>query len=177
MGLDLVEFTIAIEDAFGIFIPDEDAEGLATPGQLVAYLEGRLQGGTSACLEQRAFYELRKAGMQVLDRPREAFRPSTLWADVLHPTHLPRQWDLIRRAAGLSPWPPLKPLLSFGTPSQTMGDTAKFLATTAPRALMIEGEGWSRAAIESVVRGLMAEELGVTQFQLTDRFVQDLGCN
>lgn len=177
MGLDLVEFAIAIEDAFGIFISDEDAEGLVTPGLLVAYLEGRLQGGTSACLEQRAFYQLRKAGMQVLDRPREAFRPSTLWTDVMHSTHLPRQWELIGRATGLSPWPPLKPFLSFGTPSQTMGETARYLATTAPRALMTEGEGWSPVAIESVVRGLMAEELGVTQFQPTDRFVQDLGCN
>jgi hypothetical protein len=91
MGLDLVEFTIAIEDAFGIFIPDADAQRLDTPGSLLEYLEGRLHRGSAACLEQRAFYRLRQAGMRVLNRPREAFRPSTQWIELLHPKHQHRQ--------------------------------------------------------------------------------------
>jgi hypothetical protein len=178
VGLDLLEFTVAIEDAFGIFIPDADGQRLLTPGDLIDYLETRLQPGESVeCLEQRAFYLLRKAGMQVLEQPREAFRPTTPWTELLHPEDRARQWTLIGRATTLSPWPRLKPPLSFGTPTQTLGDTAKYLTATAPHSLMTETEGWSRPRIEAIVRRLMDEELGVTAFQWSDQFVRDLGCS
>ena len=178
MGLDLLEFTIAIEDAFGIFIPDPDAQRLLTPGDLIDYLETRLHPGDSpGCLEQRAFYALRKAGMQVLGQPRDAFRPSTPWVELLHPKQVARQWTLIGRTTGLSPWPRLKPPLSFGTSTQTLGDTAKYLAATTPHSLMAESEGWSRPRIEEIVRRLMDQELGVTEFRWSDQFVRDLGCS
>lgn len=113
MGLDLVEFIIATEDAFGIFIPDADAVDLTTPGRLIDYLEARLgQGESISCLEQRAFYRLRTAGMRVLDLPRDAFRPSTRWVDLLHANLHARQWVLVGQATGLTPWPRFKPLLS-----------------------------------------------------------------
>lgn len=178
MGLDLLEFTIAVEDAFGISIPDADAERLTTPGLLVDYLETRLHcGDPGVCLEQRAFHRLRLAGMQVLALPRNAFQPSVPWADLLHTKHHARQWAFIKQATGVSPWPRLKPILRFGVPTQTIGDTATYLATRAPRLLMREAEEWSRQSIEAIVTRLIAEELGVTEFQPSDRFVQDMGCD
>ncbi len=33
MGLDTVEFVMGVEEAFGLFIPDSDAQNLTTPGQ------------------------------------------------------------------------------------------------------------------------------------------------
>ena len=78
MGLDGVEFIIATENAFGISIPDADVVDLNTPGTLIDYVYERLGGGDpAACLKQVAFYRLRRAGMEVLDIPREAFTPST----------------------------------------------------------------------------------------------------
>src|SRR2546422_11739363 len=54
MGLDLVEFTMAVEDAFQIPIPDRDAADIRTPGQLVDYLLGRLTPARAPdCLDQR----------------------------------------------------------------------------------------------------------------------------
>jgi len=38
-SLDVVEMVMAIEDEFGIEIPDEEAEKITTVGQVVAYLE------------------------------------------------------------------------------------------------------------------------------------------
>jgi acyl carrier protein len=43
MGLDGVELLMAVEERFGIDIPDEDAEKLVTPGHLQMYVLGRLQ--------------------------------------------------------------------------------------------------------------------------------------
>lgn len=41
-SLDVVEFIMELEDSFGIEVPDEDAENLATVGDVVKYLEERI---------------------------------------------------------------------------------------------------------------------------------------
>ena len=41
-SLDTVEFVMALEDEFGIEIPDEDAEKIKTVGDAVAYVEEHL---------------------------------------------------------------------------------------------------------------------------------------
>ena len=41
MGLDTVEFVMAVERELELEIPDADAERIATPGQMVSYLTTR----------------------------------------------------------------------------------------------------------------------------------------
>lgn len=41
-SLDQIELTLACEEAFGIEIPDADAEAITRVRELVAYIEGRL---------------------------------------------------------------------------------------------------------------------------------------
>ena len=41
-SLDIVELVMELEDAFGIEIPDEDAEKLRTVGNAIEYLRGRV---------------------------------------------------------------------------------------------------------------------------------------
>ncbi len=43
-SLDTVELVMAFEDAFGVEIPDEDADQLATVGAAIDYLEKKLNG-------------------------------------------------------------------------------------------------------------------------------------
>ena len=38
-SLDIVELVMALEESFGVAIPDEDAEGIKTVGDAVAYIE------------------------------------------------------------------------------------------------------------------------------------------
>lgn len=40
-SLDTIELVMAVEEEFGIEIPDEDAQDVANFGQLVAYVEKR----------------------------------------------------------------------------------------------------------------------------------------
>ena len=41
-SLDIVEMLMALEDEFSISVPDEDARGLQTIGQIVAYIEEKM---------------------------------------------------------------------------------------------------------------------------------------
>ena len=38
-SLDIVELVMALEEEFGVSIPDEDAEGIKTVGDAVAYID------------------------------------------------------------------------------------------------------------------------------------------
>lgn len=43
---DRQSLTLALEDAFGIEIPDRDAQGLKTVGEIAAYIEQRIAATT-----------------------------------------------------------------------------------------------------------------------------------
>jgi hypothetical protein len=175
MGLDGVEFVMAVEETFGLAIPDQDAQELLTPGHVVRYLEGRLQSGQSACLELRAFYMLRRAAISVLNLPRSACRLSTRWDAVLPPRGRRRTWRLMRHATGVVPWPTIWLWGSVSGRHATMGDTARHIATYGAAALQKPGAGWSHSQIEGTIRRLMSDQLGINDFKWDQRFVEDLG--
>ena len=175
MGLDGVELVMEIEDVFEICIPDQDAENMITPGAVVEYVYARVGSeGTSACLEQRAFYRLRRACVTTFESPRRAVNPSTRWQEVLPDRQLRHNWGLLHKATGTPQWPRLR----FGRiPKRvaTVGATAQYLAKRGPMALLKEGEGWTRGAIEATVKQLVCNQLGITEFRWDDEFVRDLG--
>ncbi len=43
-SLDIVELVMAIEEEFGLEIPDDDAEKIQTIGDAVGYIKDRLEG-------------------------------------------------------------------------------------------------------------------------------------
>jgi acyl carrier protein len=43
-SLDVVEIIMALEEEFGIEIPDEEAEKIANVGQIVAYVDEKTEG-------------------------------------------------------------------------------------------------------------------------------------
>jgi len=45
-SLDTVELVMAFEEEFGLEIPDEDAEKIATVGDAIAYIEAKLGEGS-----------------------------------------------------------------------------------------------------------------------------------
>ena len=42
-SLDIVELLMAVEDQFGIEVPDEDAEGMQTIGDIIRYIEEHMK--------------------------------------------------------------------------------------------------------------------------------------
>jgi hypothetical protein len=175
VGLDSVEFVLATEEAFQIAIPDSDAEKLLTPGDVVDYVLARVGSAPdAACLEQRAFYRLRRASMRLFQAERSAINPGTRWEAVLPARDTRHNWRLLHQATGTPQWPRLTLLGKLPTAVQTVGGTARYLAAEATAAL--KGEtGWTREEVETTVARLMKEQLGIKNFRWDQQFVRDLG--
>lgn len=178
MGLDGVEFIMEVEDAFQVAIPDDVASSLRTPRNLVDYLGERLAGeGERVCLEQRAFHRLRRAAIRVFGTSRGEVASDTRWDAILPSRQRRRNWQLLGRAASISPWPRLSIWGGFRPWLTTVGSTSRHVATHAPASLRHESERWSRSEVEAVVARLMRECLGIKEFGWDQEFVKDLGVN
>lgn len=98
MGLDIVELGMAIEEEFGIAIPDSDYQTLSSVGETERYICRRLnlpvsqgelfppdQGTAYRLLFIRAFCKVRRTLMQSYGIPRKDLRPSSRisvrWSD------------------------------------------------------------------------------------------------
>jgi hypothetical protein len=174
MGLDLLEFTLAVEETFQIAIPDDDAQQILTPRQLVDYVLARSgEAQDCVCLEQRAFYRLRRAAMRLFKVSRERVSPQTPWRELLPQRELRRSWRLLHEATGTPQWPRLTLWGNIRQEVATVGGTAAHLAVYAPVALRA-AVGLSRAEVERTVARLMGDQFGIKAFGWEQEFVRDL---
>jgi acyl carrier protein len=75
MGMDTIELTMRVEDAFKVRFDDAELASIRTVGELYASLAAKLSAGRrGTCLSMRVFHELRSA-MVALDYPRQAITP------------------------------------------------------------------------------------------------------
>lgn len=181
MGLDIVEFVMSVEEAFGLRIPDDVATSLTTPRRVIDYVYGQLpQSRESLCISQRSFYAIRCALREHLQTSHAHLRPSTLLLSVL-PEHNAREvWAKVGKTLGASKWTRVRGKSWFArtflqSHPQTLGEAARVLATLSPKTLKQPGEGWSSYEVTKVVDGLMRDHFGICEYSLDDRFVQDLG--
>ena len=109
MGLDAVEIVLAVEEKFGIAIPDEVAEKIATPGEMTDYVFHKIQHpDASSCLSQRAFHLLRRAWMVNLQTPRNLFCLDTGVDHIVPRENRRHLWADLGRQVGAVSWPALQ---------------------------------------------------------------------
>jgi hypothetical protein len=181
MGLDIVEYVLAVEGALDIDIPDKDAEGLETPRILIDYLCRRLDAAGDRnfnCLSQRAFYRARNATSERFDLDRRSLRPETVLADVM--SSRTSEWKALGTDIGSTEWPRLKSdnwVASRLGGVSTLGELAKHLSTYDVAAMRNPDAAWTRQEIQAVVLNLLEIELGVDmrRYTLDSRFVRDMG--
>ena len=100
MGLDIVEFVMDVEEAFGIYIPDDVAAELHTAGDLRDYLrEVRGQAPDSGCLSSSRFYRLRRALCEQTGLDRREIAPGTSLESLLPRHGRRRRWYDLQVAA------------------------------------------------------------------------------
>jgi hypothetical protein len=185
MGLDLVEFTMEIEEAFDFRFPDEDTLGITTPRRLIDYLGQHLPAATDpVCLSQRAFYRLRQALATRLRSPRNAFRPGTPLLPIIPAASRNEIWDEVCTqvgAASASGWPRLAEPGWFDffrrARAGTLREAALFLVARFPHVLKGDDAGWTRTQIAEVVHPLICNRFGLRRNQYTEdsRWREDMG--
>jgi acyl carrier protein len=100
MGLDTVELVLRVEETFGLDLPDDELESVATVGDLYKLLLSKLDG-SYACLSSRAFYRVRRSMVEVLGVSRRSIRPSTELQPLLGNRESVGRWKRIEELAAL----------------------------------------------------------------------------
>jgi hypothetical protein len=183
MGLELVEYVIAIEDAFEIDISDADAMLLDTPAKLIDYLCAHLGDSPDGPpLVQTAFYWLRSAFADELAVSRTLIHPATTVSAL---TNRPENdvWRAVASRLEVNPKflthaPVAKWIAKLvRAPGRTVGDLARQVAMLHPAAFKREGEGWTRAQMKEVALRLLEHEIGIAvgSAHLHASFIRDLG--
>jgi acyl carrier protein len=106
VGLDSVELILAIEEEFGVAIPDGDAEKMMTVGDVFAWLKsciGSVAPGT--CLTQSVFYKLRRALVENYRLERNAITPETKLTDFLSVREIEEGWPFLQMFIEVNPPP------------------------------------------------------------------------
>jgi hypothetical protein len=186
MGLDLVEYVLALESTFGIDIHDADAVGLETPRLLIDYLVSRLPtvpdvpdtSDLTVCRTQHAFHRARVAIAQRFGQDRRTMRPETELRTLLGDRT--DEWKDLGDDLNARSWPRLYRdgwWASRLGGLRTMGELSKHLALYEVGALREPGSPWTRQEIERIALQLLESEAGVemSKFTLDSRFVRDMG--
>lgn len=183
MGLDGVEFIIAIEEAFGLDIPNDVAATLRTPRDVVDYLASRLPVVLEGpCLSQRAFYRLRNALEDSAARESDSpISPDSELDRLVPRAERGDAWHRLGAQLGAASFPGAPVALdwlarlAWWRPRQVR-DVVQHVVAHAPRSLIAD-DGWTRAQITAVVTRLCEVEFGVDmrRFSLDSDFVRDMG--
>ncbi len=95
-ALDSIELIMAIEEEFGLEIPDSTAERLVTVGDAYEYLKGRLDSvPAEECLCQKIFYKLRRALIANFDVKRNLIEPDSKMTDILSIEEIESGWPYL----------------------------------------------------------------------------------
>jgi len=168
MGLALVEVVIVVEDAFGIPIPDEDMQRIATPRALVDYLMEKLAPSPEevAHSTRRAFATLCKAIVQVLGPQHVEIVPSTTWDSLLPRSHAhaDQLWYELEKQVG-------GPLRRDHGAAAIVGHTAMQISERGTPGPQEVAGPRTREEIAASVRRLIHEKLEVKEFTDDTPFV------
>jgi hypothetical protein len=100
MDWGLAQILPNVEDAFGFAVPDADADGFDTAGQLHDYvLAKRFGENRDDCLDCIAFHKVQRAMTSVLELPRDAMQASTRLSAIF-PNRRRRVWRAVEKRTG-----------------------------------------------------------------------------
>jgi hypothetical protein len=112
MGLESVEILLQVEAVFGVCIPDELAQKVKTPADLVALIMRRIPMAHSpVCLSQRLFYKLRSGFRKQIPSFISHFEPNTPLSTLSQKQQWQSIWTAVRPSIGdprlpvFVPWP------------------------------------------------------------------------
>jgi hypothetical protein len=131
---------------------------------------------TEECLSQQLYYRLRRGFRSQLKALSSTFNLDTPLKEILHKDQWPQVWVAICAEVGQPEWPasiPWHGLLSSGP--KTVRELIWHVAASLPKPDIAAGEAWTRPHIQAEIRRIVGEHVGVWDYSLKARFVDDIG--
>lgn len=177
MGLDALELILAWEEAFGIELDDDEATNIQTPQNaidLIAAKVGATDGYPGICPVVRTFHRVRQAFQKVVGLQRRQIRLNSDLRDLLPRTN--RQGILKAIFAELGMANPASFNLGSGimlgpVPLQNLIDWA---LASYPDHFIRSDERWTKSQVRSVVRAIIRDVVGVSDFKDSHDFVREI---
>lgn len=108
MGLDGVELVMALEEAFGVELRDDEVVQTVTPKMVGDVIFSKLQTTDQrVCQSQRAFYLLRKAFMRQFRLARSSVTPDMTFRTLIPGSSEKDVWADLKRSVYARSWPSL----------------------------------------------------------------------
>jgi acyl carrier protein len=176
MGLDGVELVLAVEETFGISIPDTVAFEMTTPAMMILFVQQAVNSlpERKACISQRAFHKVRGSLMKSTGVSRRDVTLKTPIRKLFSGPQRAEHWRDFKDYAGL----PALPDLGFGSGWLFGPTSVKEIVSAAISVMsndMRDERSWTNEEVRQIVRKIISEQLGVEKFRDTDEFVRDLG--
>jgi len=177
VGLDGVEIIMRTEETFGIEIPNKIAAQLLTPAALVDFVAANVtMKPTEECLSQQLFYRLRRGFRSQLKALSATFDLDTPLKEILHKDQWPQVWEAIRAEVGQPEWPTsIQWPTFFRDGPKTVRELIWHIAGALPKPNIAAPEAWTRPRIHAEIRRIVGEQVGVYDYSLKDRFVDEIG--
>ncbi|MDI1315008.1 hypothetical protein [Prosthecobacter sp.] len=187
MGLDSVELVLSFEETFQISIPNQEAEKMCTPRNvinfIVATLGTKVEGPAvvtpkkhaSLCTELVCAMQASGIADKTVTMD---LRLDAVFADRRLRRH---HWRELRQQLHAKEWPHLRWLglsADFPVRLQTLGDLVDWLACNRRQILTAEErQALTREDIAMIVRNITLYQTGFTEEEYSEdkRFVQDMG--
>lgn len=176
MGLDGVELVLAVEETFGISIPDSVAFEMTTPAMMISFVQQVVSARPErkACISQRAFHRVRASLMKATGVGRRDVTLKTPIRRLFAGPQRTEHWRDFKSSAGL----PALPSLGFGSGwlfgPTTVNDLVSHVVSAMSNDLK-EERSWTNEEVREIVRRIISDQLAVDKFKDTDEFVRDLG--
>jgi acyl carrier protein len=176
MGLDSVELVIAVEEAFGISIPDAVAAEMITPAILISHVQEAVSSTSDrkACISLRAFHRVRASLMRSIGVNRSDVTLDTRISTLFPAPRRSELWDSFRQDSSISVLPELR----FGRGWFFSPTSVKDLVSVEvlqKASELRETRSWTHEEVRQVVRQIIRDQLGIDKFLDSDEFVRDLG--
>jgi len=108
MGLDTVELIMAIEERFGIEIPDKEASEMRTVGDMQRFILSKVNvSDEKTCMTQQAFHLIRRTAISAFGVSRRTLKPDTLLDSFIPKKHRFENWVRFQSSLGVMQMPGL----------------------------------------------------------------------
>ena len=184
MGLDIVAYVLAVEDLFEVRLPDAELRHAGTPRDLAGVIQRALphdRPTRPGCLSQRAFYQLRKALLEIHpDLKRQELKPSTECHSLNISTDQPIRWRAvgeklnIRLKDGVSA--PGRVSRWLGLKAEKLGELTDQVVAERPWTLRKPDEGWTDGQIVEILLRVVEREQGLEsrRYNGDSEFIRDM---